>query len=137
MWTFEQQTGDLRYEGKVVASGYSGHEAGKNNPKMQHVPCIGPIPEGYYTIASPIDTASHGPYVLHLTPFQHNQMFGRSGFLIHGDSVKQPGTASEGCVILGRMVREAIWQSGDRTLRVVSAQKNSNPVPDLDGEICV
>jgi hypothetical protein len=64
MWTYEQRTGDLRYDGKVVASGYSGHGEGKNDPCSQHIPCVGPIPEGYYTINAPHDTPSHGPYVL-------------------------------------------------------------------------
>lgn len=136
MWTYEQLTGDLRYDGKVVASGYSGHEEGKNNPAMQHVPNSGPIPVGYYTILAPRTTETHGPYVMPLEPFKQNQMFGRAGFLIHGDSIKAPGTASEGCIIIGRSVREAIWQSGDRTLKVV-AGGDDNPVADLDGEISV
>ncbi len=134
-WTYEQKTGNLLYDGKVVATGYSGHGDGKNNPTLQNVPCIGPLPEGYYTIFPPIDTNSHGPYVLALVPFPHNQMFGRSGFLIHGDSIKQSGSASEGCIILGRNVRQAIWESNDRTLRVISGV--GLPVADLSGEISV
>jgi hypothetical protein len=46
-------------------------------------------------------------------------MFGRTGFLIHGDAVHAPGTASEGCVILSRTTREQIWESHDHVLQVV------------------
>jgi hypothetical protein len=133
MWVYEQVTGDIRYDGKVIASGYSGHGEGKNDPSKQNVRMVGPIPEGYYTIEPPRETKSHGPYVMPLIPFPQNQMFGRSGFMIHGDSIKAPGTASEGCIIVGRTVREAIWQSNDRTLKVVSGV--GNPVPDITGEI--
>lgn len=133
-WTFEQHTGNLMYDGKVIAAGYSGHGDGKNSEQMQHVPNVGPIPQGHYTIGKPFDSPSHGPFAMHLEPFPQNQMFGRSGFLIHGDSVKLPGSASEGCIILGRNVRQAVWDSADRTLRVVG---EGLPVPDLDGEIGV
>jgi hypothetical protein len=46
-------------------------------------------------------------------------MFGRSGFLIHGDSIIRPGTASRGCIILAREIREQIAASGDADLEVV------------------
>ncbi len=46
-------------------------------------------------------------------------MFGRSGFLIHGDSVSHPGEASEGCIILDRNVRETIANDDDKYLVVV------------------
>ena len=45
---------------------------------------------------------------------------GRSGLLMHGDSKEHPGSASHGCVILPRSVREEVWQSGDRDLEVVA-----------------
>jgi hypothetical protein len=136
MWIYEQLTGDLRYDGKVVASGYSGHGEHKNDPSAQSMHNVGPIPVGYYTIGAPHETATHGPYVLTLTPYEQNQMFSRAGFLIHGDSKAEPGAASQGCVIMGRSVREAIWQSNDRTLKVVAGGEN-NPVADLTGEISV
>jgi hypothetical protein len=47
-------------------------------------------------------------------------MFGRSGFLMHGDNIRLPGTASEGCIILPRDLREAIWNSADHTLEVIA-----------------
>lgn len=119
-WLYEQETGQLSQNGADVAIGYSGAGNGKNNPTMQAVPRIGPIPEGWYTIHEPNDTETHGPYVLGLVPDERNEMFGRSGFLIHGDSVSKPGTASLGCIIIPRKFREQIWDSGDHRLEVVS-----------------
>lgn len=119
MWTYEQRSGSMSQDGEPVAVGYSGAGEGKNNPDMQSVPNVGPIPVGLYSIDAPVDTVTHGPFVLRLEPFPANQMFGRAGFLIHGDSVVHPGTASEGCIILGRATREQIWNSGDHQLEVV------------------
>jgi hypothetical protein len=120
-WTFTQNTGDLQREGKHVATGYSGAGAGKNNPKMEAVHNVGPIPHGDWKIAGPpVNTTEHGPYVLTLEPATDTTTFGRTGFLMHGDSIESPGCASHGCVILPRAVREQVWTSGDRDLEVVA-----------------
>lgn len=118
-WRYEQETGQLSQNGVDVAIGYSGAGNGKNNPSMQDVKKIGPIPCGGYTIGEPHNTPTHGPYVLRLTPDTNNEMFGRDGFLIHGDSKEHPGQASEGCIIVPRAIREQIWDSGDTRLEVV------------------
>ncbi|CAM3609059.1 hypothetical protein VA7868_03548 [Vibrio aerogenes CECT 7868] len=60
-----------------------------------------------------------GIYSLRLRPDAGNQMFGRNGFMIHGDSRVHPGRASEGCIILRFHVRQQIWLSNDRQLEVV------------------
>jgi len=117
-WAYDQESGELTLNGAFIAAGYSGAGAGKNNPLAQDQHNVGPIPRGDYTITEPCDTKTHGPYVLGLSPSELNNMCGRSGFLIHGDSVVHPGTASEGCIILPRTVRERIWQSGDTHLSV-------------------
>ena len=117
-WKYEQETGQLSQNGADVAIGYSGAGNGKNNPAMQDVQKIGPIPRGTYTIGEPHDTPTHGPYVLRLTPDPENEMHGRSGFLIHGDSKEHPGQASEGCIIMPRNIREQVWDSGDTALEV-------------------
>lgn len=119
MWIYEQATGRLLHDDKLVAIGYSGAGDGKNNPAMQDVQRVGPIPKGKYTISPPHDTPSHGPYVLSLTPAPENEMHDRNGFLIHGDSIAKPGTASQGCIIMPRAAREEIWNSGDTILRVI------------------
>ena len=106
--------------------GYSGYDdpesgkQGKNNPELENVEDVGPIPVGKYFIGSPHDTLTHGPFVLPLTPDPANEMFGRSAFLIHGDSVVDPGTASRGCIIMGRAVRKQVAVSGDKLLQVIS-----------------
>lgn len=122
-WVYSQSTGQLiDPNGAPAGVGYSGHEEGLNATEFQNVPDIGPIPEGTWQILEPVNTDSHGPYVLPLEALNGTETFGRSGFLIHGDEVEHPGQhlASHGCVILPRSVREAIWASNDHTLEVVS-----------------
>jgi hypothetical protein len=100
--------------------GYSGKPPyGKNNPAAEDQHNIGPIPVGKYLVGSPVDTITHGPYVLPLTPDPGNVMYGRSGFLVHGDSVVHEGFASEGCIVLDRAAREKIWKSGDHVITVI------------------
>lgn len=122
MWIYEQIAGRISRDGKILTSGcYSGLEEGKNNPEFQNVAMVGPIPEGLYSLSAPVDTARHGPYAIPLTPNPENEMYGRSEFLIHGDSVENPGRASEGCIICPRFARERIWESGDHLLQVVQS----------------
>lgn len=123
MWTYEQKTGRLvNAAGALVATGYSGAPAGKNNPDMQNVQAVGPIPQGEYTVGTPFNAATHGPFAMHLNPYPSNEMFGRSGFLMHGDSLEHPGAASEGCIIMPRAIRETVWNSNDHRLQVVSGE---------------
>ena len=123
-WTYSQKTGELHQDGKHISTGYSGASDGKNNPAKQNVHNVGPIPAGDWTITGPpISTTDHGPYVLRLQPGQETETFGRSGFLMHGDSKEHPGTASQGCIIMPRAVREQVWNSGDRDLEVVAEIK--------------
>lgn len=121
MWTYEQRTGELfDAAGERVGVGYSGFGIGKNNPALQRQPNVGPLPCGLYTIEPPIDVhgGPHGPYVLPLTPDTGNEMFGRSEFLMHGDSIGHPGEASHGCVIQLIGVRMRVAKSGDNRLKV-------------------
>jgi Protein of unknown function (DUF2778) len=121
MWTYAQKTGQLLQDGKLVSTGYSGCGEGKNNAEMQAVENMGPIPQGQWIIVGrPTNTAEHGPYVLQLQPCAGTDTFGRSGFLMHGDSIEKPGCASRGCVIMPRTVREQVWTSGDVDLEVVA-----------------
>ena len=120
MWQFEQKSGRLiSPAGGLMATGYSGAGSGKNNPTEENVQNVGPIPEGYYDIEQPVDSPTHGPFALRLLPDVDNRMFGRSEFLIHGDSIERPGQASEGCIIMPRFAREAIWNGGDHRVQVV------------------
>lgn len=116
MWTYAQATGSLYApDGELVACGYSGSGDGKNNPALQAVHDVGPIPCGDWRIGAPIDLQGgpHGPFVLPLTALHGTETFGRDGFLIHGDRIDAPGTASQGCVILPKPIRQQIAASGD------------------------
>jgi hypothetical protein len=119
MWIWHQSAG-LLTRGEKSWRGYSGAGRGRNNPTLQAAVGIGPIPQGKWTIVDRHDSPNTGPYTLSLTPEPDTPTFGRSQFRIHGDSIAHPGTASHGCIILPRAVREAIWHSGDRDLAVVA-----------------
>jgi hypothetical protein len=116
-WEYSQSTGQLRHNGRAVGVGYAGNGAGKNNPRMEMMPEVGPIPRGRYQISRPYDTEGHGPHVMKLDPLGHTA-HGRTAFLIHGDNRRSPGHASKGCIILSRYVREQISASGDPFLDV-------------------
>lgn len=120
MLVYKQSTGELSRNGTVIANGYSGGglrymNQGSAEADSNH----GPVPVGLYHIG--LSFADKGKYgsVLSLTPTGHDAR-GRSGFLIHGDSLNpnHQGHASEGCIILPLDVREAIWQGSDRSLSV-------------------
>ena len=120
MWQYSQTGGQLiSPTGGLMAVGYSGFGEGKNSPTEENVQNVGPIPEGWYDIEAPENSPVHGPFALPLMPDVGNAMFGRSGFMIHGDSLEHPGQASAGCIIMPRFAREAIWNGGDHRLQVV------------------
>lgn len=120
-WYYDRKTGYVTKTpgGIILYVGYSGHNEGRNNPDLSHQPNVGPIPPGGWNMIAMIDkTPEHGPYVIRLLPDPETNTFGRSGFLIHGDSIKAPGTASLGCIILPRLAREAMWRSDDKKVVV-------------------
>jgi hypothetical protein len=124
MLTYSQASGEMRdAAGQLLGTGYAGHGAGVNNPALQSIPNTGPLPQGIYTIAPPVNTTTHGPYVMWLTPSPLNHMFGRSGFGIHADEIVNPGKrlASTGCIVMSNAARFAIWTAAEadaRQLRV-------------------
>jgi hypothetical protein len=120
MWIYRIATGEMvKEDGTILAVGWSGQGAHKNNPDSTGVKNFGPLPCGKYSISAPVNTSTHGPYVLRLSPDPSNAMQGRDGFLIHGAAKADPERSSQGCVILQRASREAVWTSGDHTLAVV------------------
>lgn len=120
-WRYSQATGQLTDpHGKLFPVGYAGCGDGKNNPAMQAIHNVGPLPVGRYLVGAPMDDPRVGRYALYLEPAPSNEMFGRSLFYIHGDNRAANGTASEGCIILPFTARQAIWHSGDHHLEVVS-----------------
>lgn len=126
MWIWDQSAGELRRNGEVVSRGYSGNGRGVNNPARQAAPGVGPVPRGRWKLVSVANSGNTGPFTITLhaadaTPGddRHDET-GRSAFRIHGDNVHLNRTASHGCIILPRAIRELMWRSGDRDLEVVA-----------------
>ena len=114
-WSWDQSEGALYMNGALVARGYSGRGQGRNNPAMEAVRAIGPIPAGRWRIAPPRTSPRTGPHVMDLTPIDHDA-HGRSAFQIHGDNAT--GDASSGCIVLPRATRETISKSDLNVLEV-------------------
>lgn len=91
-----------------VCVGYSGYGDSKNNPTREHIRGEGPIPRGEYIIGPPRFSRNVGPIAMYLMPYGH-MAHGRSALMIHGDNHTQ--TASRGCVILPKPVREEIGRT--------------------------
>lgn len=118
MWVYKQLTGELFHDGQYIATGYAGNGDGLNNPAMDHVSMIGPLPTGRYEIGPAYTHPIKGPLCMNLIPNPDNNMHGRSAFRIHGDNSRMNHTASKGCIILSRVVRTRIANSGDTDLVV-------------------
>ena len=125
MWTYQQSTGELRdAQGNLTATGYAGgncgkNPEGKNNPAMQDVAFVGPLPVGTYSFGTPENSAKLGPFAIPLIPDSSNDMFGRTDFFIHGDTIPA-GDASEGCIVMPPVVRHLVWGSLDHQLQVIA-----------------
>lgn len=125
-WLYVQSTGKLyRPDGSHCADCYSGHGSGINNPAMQTVENVGPIPVGLYVIGEVDD--HKGPLTIHLVPDPLNDMHGRHRFLLHGDNHFMNHTASEGCIVAPPAARAEVASVGG-TLRVIS-----KPIPEESG----
>jgi hypothetical protein len=121
MWTYNSKTGQLSDPaGKVIATGYSGHGAGLNNPEMEMDADVGPIPRGRYTISAFFNDPAKGPIVARLTPLPGTQVYGRSGFMLHGDNSQGNESASLGCIVMPHDARAAVDASSDNVLQVVA-----------------
>lgn len=122
MWTYQQSSGNLvAPDGSLAGTGYSGRGASLNVPEDEGLRDLGPLPAGWWTIGEFFDDpGGKGPIVAHLTPHLGTLTFGRSCFMIHGDNAEANHTASEGCIVLARPLREAIRDSGDSILLVIA-----------------
>jgi len=91
-------------------SAYSGDQSHYNEAQYQQLSAQGPLPNGYYKVAS---CGSHiGPHSCALEPINGTNTYGRSGFYIHGDNAQMDHTASEGCIIVGPSMRQNV-EAGD------------------------
>jgi hypothetical protein len=125
MYTYSQGKHTLSRDGVFVNdTGHAGNGAGLNNPAMQNVIDVGPLPRGRYKIAPWIeglrdgDLKHLGPLTAELIPQPDENgsldwMLGRGGFYIHGPIF------SAGCMAQLEPERVAMSQSGDTDLTVV------------------
>lgn len=129
MWTYRQSTGELSHDGQLVGIGYSGHGEGVNNPDLETVHNVGPVPQGQWSMAvikgddgMPTDYEGKKQPVMRLTPAEGTNTFGRAGFLIHGDMIAEAGQeqASLGCIIMPHYVRQQVAVSEDKDLTVTA-----------------
>ena len=118
MWVWNQAAGTMSRNGTVVSHGYAGNGRGLNNPAMQNVPGVGPLPRGRYTMTKVGDSPNTGKFTITLDPCEGTDTCGRSEFRIHGDNPRLDHSASHGCIILPNTVRRTIWGSGDHDLEV-------------------
>lgn len=122
MLTYTQSTGLLIDKGGVLGHTfqcYSGAGVGKNNPALQAIKNVGPLPCGIYDIGELLLESEHGPYAIRLLPRPENKMFGRAGFMLHGDSIEHPGCASEGCICLSPKASRQIVYESKQSIEVV------------------
>jgi len=119
MWVYEQVSGKLSLAGKLIGVGYSGCGEGKNKPAFECIPDVGPIPRGRYQIGAAFSDPEKGPLVMRLTPELQTETFSRDGFEMHGDSLKEPGNASLGCIVIDHSARLQVAESAGRILWVV------------------
>lgn len=122
MWTYQQSTGAIwRNNDAPLAHGYAGADKGINDPAQHHVRNVGPLPRGLYRMMHPaVKHPRLGQVAIQLEPDPYNEMFGRSGLWIHGDNARNNRSASQGCPIFARTVRDALNASHDRWLVVVA-----------------
>ncbi len=108
MFRYEQSTGKMFHNDKPIGACYAGAVGYKNKTEYEGLKNKGPIPRGKWTIGYTYLKHPHlGTYAIALLPNGHNAL-GRSGFMIHADSVKNPGGASEGCIVCALEVRKYI-----------------------------
>lgn len=118
MFLYEQSTGVLRRNGVQIGTGYAGHGEGKNNPALESIHDVGPLPRGFYVIWPPSNHPQLGPNAMMLTADSGNTMYGRCAFFMHNDSISHPGDASEGCIVMPNQVLLEV-SKGDKILQVV------------------
>lgn len=118
MITYDRRSGNIDLRSTFIGSGYSGHGVGLDNPDKEDMQNIGPIPRGEWHIDRWDEHhGDKGPVVAVLSPVGHDA-HGRSAFLIHGDNSALNHTASHGCIIASRAIRDALRASGETALVV-------------------
>lgn len=106
---FDDETGEETWRDNNC---YAGNGDDKDNPDSQNKPFKGPIPRGGWDVGTPYDSKEMGKDTVPLNPKWGDTTAGGTRddktFRMHGDSVRRPGEASEGCVICNKNTRRAI-----------------------------
>ncbi|MFP2517064.1 tlde1 domain-containing protein [Buttiauxella agrestis] len=118
MWVYSVSSGTLSRNEERISGGYAGLGAHKNDSSFECSKDSGPLPRGRYRIGQPFFHPRTKGYTMRLIPDSSNIMCDRDGFMIHGDSIRHPGQASNGCIIFPLKVRKHIWESNDHELEV-------------------
>ena len=119
--TYSQSAGLVtNNDGAIVAHGWSGNGAGKNNPAMQDVHNVGPLPQGTYAVGYWHDHPRLGPMVAELVQIK-GETFGRDDFFVHGAASNPDhyGQESQGCIVLPRPDRNAVKALNPDFIQVV------------------
>jgi RHS repeat-associated protein len=116
--TFSQSTGHLRCIDDVTgrriadADGYAGNGPGRNNPDLQDVPFVGPIPTGVYDMLPAWNSPTTGPITI---PLRYRGPRGEfppnrspDMFRIHPANPAHPDDSSKGCIIANKNARKKI-----------------------------
>jgi hypothetical protein len=127
IWVYDQSTGQMIEVGVAgipfpVGQGYSGNNnngLNMNNPNSQGIGYNGPIPQGGWSIGAQTHSNRTGAGVLPLTPINGTNTYNRNAFQVHGDNRWRSNNASDGCIVIGRGVRDRIAGSNDTLLWVV------------------
>ncbi len=109
--TFRCTDDDCDDQEVFVCKAYSGCHEGYNNPDMEDVSDVGPIPAGLWGMSS----RDFSKKIISLEKISVNTK--RFGFLIHGGDGY--GMASEGCIVIKEKYREMIFDHGFGILYVV------------------
>ena len=118
MLVFSVKAGTINLNNQIFTGIYSGHPPSVNNPDDEKIVGQGPLPRGTYSLGIWHNEAHLGPNVCRLTMTKGNS-FGRSAFFIHGDNAAANHSASDGCIIAGPAIREAIRDSGETEIAVI------------------
>lgn len=105
---------------RAFALCYAGAPGFVNDPSAEHLRSKGPLPRGFYRIVE-ADHPRFASPALKLYPLPETEMYGRSGFWIHGDNHLGNRSASSGCIICNWHDRGFIKRRlpGGNILRVV------------------
>lgn len=118
-WVYKVSTHSFYLNGThQFNANYSGRPGFKDDSAKECVKGKGPLPRGTYTIGSAFYHRKTKGWTMRLTPYVENQMCGRDGFMIHGDSSAHPGEASDGCIVLNLPYRKIIAASNNKILVV-------------------